>query len=118
MEKELNMKQVVDWESEAVSNRRVRLLNIEHFDARGKHCVYGRRDIFTGRGSFNMTIWKDKTGRLLVRFWSRKIEADWLSYELIGIILPEFTKTSSLPDDQWIPQVLRKEYDNWILSEF
>lgn len=110
------MKQVVGWESKGVSNRHVRLKYIEHFDARGKQRIYGRGDIFTGRGSFNMDIWKDKTGRLLVRFWSYIRDVDWLSCELAGI-MPESIKAYSISDDQWIPPVLRKEYDNWILSE-
>ena len=111
------MNEIVHWDSTVSSNGDVGLDPIEHFDARGKTCVYSRGDVFPGRGTFNMTIWKDKAGRLLVRFWSRKIEADWLSYELSGI-RPEVIKASSLADDRWIPQVLRKEYDNWVLSEF
>jgi len=111
------MKQIVHWASEGLSGSRIRLNMIEDFDARGMRCVYGRRDIFPRRGSFNMTIWKDKNGRLLVRFWSRKTETDWRSFEIIGI-MQEFTKKSSLSDDKWIPQVLCKEYDKWILSEY
>lgn len=68
-----------------------------------------------------MTIWKDKIGRLLVRFWSHKSEVDWMSYELTGIkpeSIPESVNPYSLDNDQYIPQVLRKEYDNWIISEF
>jgi len=63
-----------------------------------------------------MTIWKDKNGRLLVRFWSRSMEVDWRPFELIGI-LPEFLKGTSL-DEKWIPQALRKEYDEWIKEEW
>lgn len=106
---------VVSWESKGLSSRRIRLNMIDNFDARGKRCVYGRGDLFPGSGAFHMEIWQDKTGRLLVRFWSRKMEADSESFELTGII-PEIIKKSSPVDEQWIPQILRKEYDKWILS--
>lgn len=91
---------------------------IDHFDARGKRRVYGRGDYF-GRMGLHMDVWQSRDGRLFVRFWSRSRKVDWYSYEIIGLpdskqrCLEEATEFS----EHWIPECLREEYDNWVLSE-
>lgn len=107
----------LDWGSNAVNCPSVRIEHISHFDARGKHSMYGRGD-HLGR-VFYMDIWRAKDGRLLARFWSRNQEVDWESYEIIGLPAPK------LPDDAyavesgeyWAPECLRKAYDDWVISE-
>lgn len=110
----------VAWDKEGPSNRRIRINIIDDFDARGMRCLYGRTDLFPEKCRFNMTIWKDRNGRILVRFWSRSIDVEWRSFEVIGLVpklIPSRQKGGSF-DDGWIPQSLRDEYDQWISEEW
>ncbi len=110
-------KRILYWEGKGPSNPTIQLKLIDHFDARGKHRVYGRGDHFP-RLVLNMDIWRDRNGRLLVRFWSRNREIDWYSYEIMGFmdaIRPE--QAIKEQDEKWVPECLRDEYENWALSE-
>lgn len=105
------------WDTEAPIGPSIRVEEIDHFDARGKRRVYGRGDQFA-RLALNMDIWRSRNGRLVVRFWSRSKEFDWLSYEIVGLLDFEShddTPTSGFSED-WIPECLRVEYDNWVLD--
>ena len=107
------------WDSRGRRGRAIRCDYIGPFDARGMRRMYGRGDHF-GRGrTFNMDVWLTGTGRILVRFWARRDEVDWLSLEVFGLFqpLPQRNKKHEMSED-WVPQCLRDEYDNWILSEF
>jgi len=106
---------VAAWFKTGPSDPCIKIRMIEPFDARGMRRVYGRKDQFKFRLTFNMNIWKDREGHIYVRFWSHRYEVDWESYEILGSSVwdcgPSF-------DEDSVPQVLREEYDNWILSNF
>lgn len=107
------------WDSRGRRGSQIRVQYIEHFTARGMCCMYRRCDQF-GRGrTFHLDVWLTRTGRLLARFWARREEVDWYAFEILGMgqtPLPRH-RNSDL-DEYWVPQCLRKEYDDWILSEF
>ena len=110
---------LVAWDTEAASNRCIRINMIDDFDARGMHCLYGRTDSFPKKHSFNMTIWKDQKDRLLARFWSRSKYIEWESYEIIGIKTESILRfrEKDCYTDKWIPKCLRDAYDEWIIYE-
>jgi hypothetical protein len=107
---------MVDWQSDVAPSTPIRIESVDWFSARGMRRVYGRGDIFPSKCSFNMEIWRDRTGRLLARFWSRSREVDDRSLEVIGIppdAIPD-RKPDEVFQDSWIPQGLRTEYEDWI----
>jgi hypothetical protein len=60
-----------------------------------------------------------EAGEVLARFWARGDEVDWLSLEVFGLSHPPPPKNKRFEkSEDWVPQCLRNEYDNWILSEF
>ena len=75
-----------------------------------------------------MDVWLTRSGRLLARFWAPRYEVDWQSYEIIGLSQKNKKRwwdAAGEPDwaerglsEDWVPQCLRDEYDNWIISEF
>ncbi|MDH4099092.1 MAG: hypothetical protein OEV28_00780 [Nitrospirota bacterium] len=108
---------LVYWASKAPRTR-VSVEIVDHFDARGMKCIYGRGDHF--QRSYHMDIWKTSKGRVLMRFWSRNIDVEWCSYEVKGL---DLRKIPDLPGpgsyaDWWIPKSVRAEYDAWILYDF
>lgn len=110
----------VDWGERGPSGQSIRFEHIGHFDARGKRRVYGRCDQFGHRGlALNMDIWRANDGRLFARFWSRNTEVDECSYEIVGLSDPKLPDDAVAADfgEQWVPECLRQEYDNWVLSE-
>jgi hypothetical protein len=112
------MTKIVLWELDGCCGRGIKLGFIDHFDARGMRRVYGRCD-HCGRGpAFYMDVWLTRSGRVLARFWSRSSEVDGVSFEIVGVSRtpPASGKKYEL-DELWVPQCLRDEYDNWILSE-
>ena len=86
------------------------------FDARGMHRVYGRGDHFQLR--LKLDIWVDRDGRLWMRLWSRSRPSDTVSYELIGMQLPLHAakKGGKLLDDEWVPQIVRDTYQDWVME--
>ncbi|PIP12074.1 MAG: hypothetical protein COX49_07610 [bacterium (Candidatus Stahlbacteria) CG23_combo_of_CG06-09_8_20_14_all_40_9] len=112
---------MIQWDSnKGPAGRHMQVREISHFDARGKHFLYGRGDKFGQKACFYLDIWIDKTGRLLARFWSHGIDYDWISFEVVGFpssLIPEFSGRSS-GDDSWIPESLRREYEEWVREEF
>jgi hypothetical protein len=91
---------------------------IGHFDARGMHRVYGRGDHWQGGRSMNIDVWLTKSGRLVARFWSRSSDVDGMSLQVIGFS-PDLLPPNKLEglDERWVPQCLRDEYDQWVISE-
>lgn len=111
---------IVDWESYSPRNSRARIDYVDAFDARGMRRVYGRGDHFGDKAAFNMDIWRDRSGRLLARFWSRNAEVDTVSLELYGVsdeMIPARSENEAF-SDVWIPKVFRHEYEQWVISEF
>lgn len=93
---------------------------IDHFDARGMRLVYGRGDHFSRHRTFNMDIWITRTGRLLMRCWSRCRDIDGCSFEIKGLdtsAIPQLGTKTGL-HDSWVPGVVRNTYDEWIQAEF
>jgi hypothetical protein len=86
----------------------------EGFNARGMSRVYGRGDHLPGVAAYNMDIWKDRAGRLLVRFWSRNADVDWVSYEIVGVRKADLPE--GMVEEAWIPACVREEYDTWIVT--
>jgi hypothetical protein len=111
-------KRVIDWEDEGLISPSIRLNHIGHFAARGKRRVYGRGDRF-GKLTLNMDVWRAKDGRLFARFWSRNDEVDWYSYEIVGLSFLNRRKKTAVTEfgEHWVPECLRQEYDDWVLSE-
>ena len=108
-------KWVLSWDSEFPQSAAT-LEEIDHFNARGMRRVYGRGDTFPERRTFNMDIWKDKHDRLVMRFWSRNIDVDWESYEIMGLdacSIPTLVSKSELVDS-WVPKAVRNAYEDWI----
>lgn len=107
------------WETDA-PDYPVTLVETEHFDARGMKRVYGRGDYFQRYRTFNMDIWKDRSGRLFMRFWSRSGDVDWRSYELKGMdgsTIPVDIHHSDCID-YWVPIRVRDAYEQWIREEW
>lgn len=108
---------------EAISGRRdpgIEVKSIDHFNARGMRRVYGRGDTFSLGGKRiykrNMDIWLTREGRLLARFWARDNEVDDESFEIIGLSHPPLLEQNSGLSEEWVAQGLRKEYDDWLVS--
>ena len=107
------------WNSKAPDTD-VKVEEIDHFDARGMRLVYGRGDHFSRHTNFNMDIWMTRAGRLLMRCWSRCQEIDGRSFEITGLDtskIPEPVKKVGL-QDSWVPDAVRKTYNEWIRAEF
>jgi hypothetical protein len=96
----------------------IKMKHIDHFDARGLKRVYGRGDDFGRHRKFNMDVWLARSGRLLARFWSRSSDIDSMSLEIIGCSRTPAaaSKRCEIDNEWWIPQRLRDEYDDWIIS--
>lgn len=114
------MDRIVDWNTEqGMKDKHIRVSEIAHFDARGKRSIYRRGDKFPGKACFNMDIWMDKTGRLLARCWSHGTDVDWRSFEVVDLASDLIPQThSNNNDDSWIPEALRREYEEWVREEF
>jgi hypothetical protein len=120
------MDPVVSWDNNGIKDSQIELHFIEPFDARGMRRLYGRgdhfpewrSDLFTRRRrAFNMDVWKDRNNRVFARFWSRSDDVDWCSYEIIGMSLANYDRHATAPlDECWVPQCLRTEYDEWIVT--
>lgn len=106
---------ITDWESKAPKVN-VTVTEIEHFDARGKVSVFGRGEIFSHRKKFDMTIWKTKNDRLLMRFWSTCKEIYWESHEIKGIDIKKIPVLEYI--DIWIPDDIRLKYEDWIEEQY
>ena len=93
---------------------------IPDFDARGMRRVYGRGDTFGRHNTYNMDIWIHRSGRLLMRCWSRCSEAENRSFELKGITPSELPKKGENEGflDTWLPKVVRKAYEEWVDEQF
>jgi len=102
---------------ESTANAAVEEIN--HFVARGMRRVFGRRDHFGRYRTFNMDIWRDRSGRLLMRCWSQSNDVDWRSFEIKGIELskiPDFDSNHGY-QDTWLPKTVRVAYEEWIREE-
>ena len=97
------------WDHDGPDAESIQVVPIAHFDARGQRRVYGRGDHF-GSVTLNMDVWQSTNGHLFVRFWPYNSEVDWISYEIIGL-------TNHHCEECWVPEKIRDEYENWILSE-
>lgn len=117
----MRMSKIIQWDTnKGPTGRHIQVREISHFDARGKRSIYRRGDEFPGKACFNIDIWIDSTGRLLARCWSHGTDVDWRSFEVVGFpssLIPEFQGRSST-DDSWIPESLRREYEEWVREEF
>lgn len=107
------------WDSSAPSSK-VQIDEIPHFDARGMRRVYGRGDHFRRRETYNMDIWINRSGRLLMRCWSRCADADDCSFEIKGIAPSEIPEKDEREGflDIWLPEVVRKTYEEWVEEQF
>ena len=93
---------------------------IDHFDARGLCRVYGRGDRFMKNRTYNMDIWLDKTGNLMMRFWTRSEYIPWRSFEIRNFDLSKIPEMKYPPafDEHWIPKSVRESYEEWVYEEF
>jgi hypothetical protein len=64
-----------------------------------------------------MDVWICKDGRLLARFWSRSDDVDCYSYEITGMPKAQDKSRADVIGEHWIPELLRDEFDDWVLSE-
>ena len=114
------MLEVEMWESDEPQASSLTLNECDWFNAHGMRRVYGRGDKCGSRARFNMDVWRDRSDRILIRFWSRSEAVDGRSFELVGI---SPNKSKSLASDgvlrdDWIPAVLRRAYEEWIEEEW
>ena len=110
---------LIYWDSEE-STANVAVEEIDHFVARGMRRVFGRGDQFGRYRTFNMDIWRDRSGRLLMRCWSQNKDVDWRSFEIKGIELsriPDFDSSHGC-QDAWLPRTVRDAYEEWIREEY
>lgn len=104
---------IVGWECRALQQPSVTIESVDEFDARGMKRVYGRCEVFGGgQPEFELDMWRGKDGRLLARFSSRGLEIDSQSYAV------HWSDQVELPymDEKWVPEVLRKAYDIWLIA--
>ena len=95
----------------------ISLEEIGRFGARGMRRIYGRGDRFSGLPALNMDIWRAKSGRVFVRFWSRGSYVDWRAYELHGLVVPVAPSGGAVSDHEaLVPAVVRDEYDEWVID--
>ena len=106
------------WDTLSVTKPGIGVVYIDHFVARGMRSVYGRGDHFGNGRTFHMDVWLSRDGRLLSRFWSRRSEVDWLSLEVTGHVYPKHPSEWPAQTEDWVPLLLREEYDHWILGEW
>ena len=115
MTKKRLVRDIAHWDTDGPRGRKLKVEMADHFDARGMRCIYGRGDWFTRR-SFHMDVWATKDGRILARFWAYTNDVDTESYEVFGLtpVPPDPTATNRFSELN-VPELLRWEYDNWIL---
>jgi hypothetical protein len=107
----------VAWEELGLRGSHIKVNRIEHFNARGMRMVYGRGDHFGGGRTFHMDVWVTKDRCVMARFWSYHREVDWASFGVEGLSLtPPPRGAKREMDENWVPQSLRDEYDDWILE--
>jgi len=89
---------------------------IDYFDARGMHLMYGRGDNFGRHHTFHMDIWMRRDGRLLMRCWSRCLDIDSRSFEIKGVHPSEILEIDKKKGfiDLWVPRAVRNAYEEWI----
>ncbi|HQX50771.1 MAG TPA: hypothetical protein PLR25_12735 [Planctomycetaceae bacterium] len=107
---------IIDWESPAPRIPHAHVESIEHFSARGMQWVYGRGCTFGRMANFNLDAWRNRSGDIFVRFWSRNEEVDDLAFCVSGVP-PSFFENQERGksvSDAWLPQRLRDEYEEWI----
>ena len=114
------------WEQSPLRALKAAVVEIDAFDARGMKPVFGRGDHFLrgdplglgdhgSKESFHLDMWLTRSGRLLARFWSRSSEIDGMSVEVTGFSPKLPLPSKGLPlNERWVPQCLRKAYDDWI----
>jgi len=107
------------WSSDPPSNN-AEVTEIDDFNARGMRRVYGRGDHFGRHHTFHLDIWMHRSGRLMMRCWSRCSEIDDRSFEIKGIPSSEIPHRNEIErfQDSWLPEVVRKAYEQWISEEF
>jgi hypothetical protein len=104
------------WEEPGPRATSISLHFIEHFDARGMRRLYGRGDQL-GRQLFQMDVWINRESRLFARLWSRSSDVDTLSLEIRGHPAAlEDADGARAFSEAWVPEGLRAEYYDWILS--
>lgn len=114
------MHDVMMWDSDDPAESPLTLMECDWFNANGMHRVYGRGDKVGSKARFNMDVWRDRTDRILIRFWSRSDDVDGRSFKLCGISSKRSKSLASdgVLRDDWIPSVLRRAYEEWIEEEW
>lgn len=107
---------IVAWDSRGARGKSIAVQGIGYFDARGMRPIYGREDIF-GRLRLHMNVWINSKGRVFARFWSRNEEVDLYSYEVTGLRASINFQSTGFYNEHLVPECLRSEYYNWVLSE-
>ena len=55
------------WDDDGPDVKRISMEPCDWFSARGMKRIYGRSDVLTSQ-TFNMDIWRHKSGRIFARF--------------------------------------------------
>lgn len=94
----------------------IKLEDISWFSARGlKRLFVVDHMRFGGKRKYTMDIWSTKDGRMLMRFHNKCEDAENEAYEIKGMQPSDIPKNVLPPT--WIPDVINKEFDNWMTSE-
>ena len=110
-------------------DRPVLLLPHDEFSARGMKCLYGLSgpvEIFNSefaqsmgrakihcRCTLSFGIWREKTGRILVRFKSTRYYHDCLCYEVVGWTPQAVLPGAKFLDESQLPWIVKAAYEDW-----
>lgn len=108
---------VVLWSTPAIRTPNAVVDYIDHFDARGMSLVYSRIEPQKRGPGLMINLWLTKSGQLLARFSSRSIDVDSVSLEVKGFASSLKILRAEKVDERWVPQKLRDEFNDWVLSE-
>jgi hypothetical protein len=109
-----------EWNTPARRSPKIRLAEINAFNARGMKWVYGRGEDYSRPGYvFNMSVWLTKDDRLFARFWARSKGISDKSFEVIGfshegLPLIRNVEQDVYGNEVWAPWCLREAYSDWI----
>jgi len=62
----------------------------------------------------NLDMWQSKDGRIFIRFHANRRRLESPCFELLGHPAPPDPKNCMGVDEDWIPEVVRDAYDEWI----
>ena len=113
------------WDDDGPDVKGISIEPCDWFNARGMKRIYARADSFTITRiiykpyslTFNLDLWRSKSGGMFARFWSRCHcwEIDDECREIRGWDLPE---CAGILSDDLVPLQIRLEYNEWAWENY